>query len=166
MTGFVYAIGDGQRRVKIGWSRDPLRRLVKLRSDCSGEVKLLGVISATREQEAEAHELLAHWHISGEWFRLEGAVATFVGMLSMPKPRPVEIDLNAHALKQWRQGRGITLAELAADTDTTAATLSRIENGEQIPRIPLVRKLMAETGLSAHILLPDLAPLFWRAEST
>jgi hypothetical protein len=90
MTGFVYAIGDSER-VKIGWSSDPMRRLDKIRSDCPDVAHLLGLVPATREQEAEAHKLLAPWHIQREWFRHEGAVTAFVEMLAQPRPRAERI---------------------------------------------------------------------------
>lgn len=84
MTGFVYAIGDGEGRVKIGWSADPVRRRNAFATGHPGEVELLGIVPATREQEQEAHQLLRKWRISREWYRFEGAVAKFVAMLSPP----------------------------------------------------------------------------------
>jgi hypothetical protein len=89
MIGFVYAIGD-KHRVKIGWSQDPIRRLDKIRSDCPDAAHLLGLIPATRAQEEEAHKLLEPWRIQREWFRREGAVAAFIGMLPRPHPEPVQ----------------------------------------------------------------------------
>jgi hypothetical protein len=89
MTGFLYAIGNDERRVKIGWSADPAKRRSEIASDLPGKIELLGVIAATHEQEAEAHQLFEPWRISGEWYRLEGAVAAFVAMLPKPvRPAP------------------------------------------------------------------------------
>ena len=87
MTGFVYAVGDGEGRVKIGWSRNPLGRLKKIKTDCACTPSLLGIIDATMAQESELHSLLAHWCTGGEWYRLEGAVVDFVNMLGKPEPR-------------------------------------------------------------------------------
>ena len=87
MTGFVYAIGDGNGAVKIGWSADPIRRLSKIACDCPAAPKLLGLIEATQAQEYEAHRLLEPWCIRREWFRLEGPVLAFVEMLPKPGPR-------------------------------------------------------------------------------
>jgi hypothetical protein len=89
MTGFLYAIGNDEGRVKIGWSADPAKRRSEIASDLPGKIELLGVIAATHEQEAEAHQLFEPWRISGEWYRLEGAVAAFVAMLPKPvRPAP------------------------------------------------------------------------------
>lgn len=87
--GFVYAVADGEGRVKIGWSRNPIRRLAQIAIACPRKVELLGYVQATRDQEAEVHTLLSRWRLGGEWFALVGPVIAFVEML--PKPRPVAI---------------------------------------------------------------------------
>ena len=88
MTGYIYAIGSENGAVKIGYSVDPKSRLPFLRTGHPGKLTLLGAVDAVRSQEAEIHKLLSRWHVSGEWFRLEGAVIAFVEMLSKsPKPR-------------------------------------------------------------------------------
>lgn len=88
MTGFIYAIGDGEGRVKLGWSANPIKRRAAIDCGCPSETTLLGFIPATRAHEAETHALLAPWRLSGEWFRLEGPVAAFVDMLPAPRPWP------------------------------------------------------------------------------
>jgi DNA-binding XRE family transcriptional regulator len=157
MTGFVYAIGDGEGRVKIGWSADPLRRLSKINSDCPGDAQLLGVIEATKEQETEAHELLAPWLVSGEWFRLEGPVRTFVGMLPPPKPKLVDLPLNCHPLKRWRKENRITLEVLADRLSVTAGHLSMIESDQKLPSLGLAAKLSEFTRLQIDVFVREAA---------
>jgi hypothetical protein len=168
MTGFVYAIGDGEGRVKIGWSADPLRRLVKLRSDCPGEVKLLGVIEATKAQEAEAHELLAPWRVSGEWFRCEGPVAAFVGMLALPKPKPIDVDPNPHPLKYFLADREMSQAEFAKRIGSTQASVSRYVAGARMPRrehLARIRKATGGTVTADDFLSHDAPPQQMRRSS-
>lgn len=52
------------------------------------------------------------------------------------------------------------LEDLAARVGTTKANLSRIETGKQTISEDLLPKLVAETGISASRLRPDLAKLF------
>jgi transcriptional regulator with XRE-family HTH domain len=52
------------------------------------------------------------------------------------------------------------LEDLAARIDTTKANLSRIETGKQTVSDGLLVKLVAETGIPAARLRPDLAKLF------
>ena len=88
MTGYIYAIGSENGTVKIGYSVNPKSRLPFLRVGHPGKLTLLGFIEATRSQEAEVHHLLARWRVTGEWFRLEGAVKDFVEMLPKPPSPP------------------------------------------------------------------------------
>lgn len=89
MRGYVYAIGNETGAVKIGFSLNPKSRLPFLRTGHPGKLTLLGFVPAFRSQEAEIHALLSRWRITGEWFRLEGAVRDFVKMLGMPSISPV-----------------------------------------------------------------------------
>jgi transcriptional regulator with XRE-family HTH domain len=50
--------------------------------------------------------------------------------------------------------------DLAERIGTTKANLSRIENGKQELSVELLPKLVAETGISASRLRPDLEKLF------
>jgi hypothetical protein len=164
MTGFVYAIGDGER-VKIGWSEDPIRRLNKIRSDCPNEAHLLGLISATRMQEAEAHKLLAPWHIRGEWFRHEGAVAAFIDMLPRsgprrPRPRPYRTE-PIHPLRAYRERQDppINCRQLANLLGVSIAAISHWEAGQRQPGKDIIPHITEKTGISARELRPDIAAL-------
>ena len=50
--GFVYAIESGDA-VKIGYARDPVRRLSELNVGSPGSHRLLGFIEGTKDQERE-----------------------------------------------------------------------------------------------------------------
>lgn len=81
MVGYLYAIKAG-RCVKLGYSTNPLHRMVKIQSDNHERCVLLGVVPATQDQEAELHGLLAPWRVSGEWFDYAAApVAALCKML-------------------------------------------------------------------------------------
>lgn len=143
MTGFVYAIGDGEGRVKIGWSGDPIRRLRGIQTGCPQNAKLIGMVRATKSQESQAHKLLARWHIKGDWFRFEGAVAVFVGMLPLAGPRAVAIESNPRI---WRRNNGLTLADVAIaigiSGNNPSATYARYERGLNAAPAKIVEAIM------------------------
>jgi transcriptional regulator with XRE-family HTH domain len=58
-----------------------------------------------------------------------------------------------HPLKQWREARGLTQSEVAAAVGVTANTIARIEQGNQLPRPPLIKKLIEYTGLTLNDIL-------------
>ncbi len=62
-----------------------------------------------------------------------------------------------HALRAYREANSLTLEALAARVGVSAATLSRIEAGENMPSMALVGRLKAETGISADHFLPAAA---------
>ncbi len=133
MSGFVYAIGDGEGRVKIGWSADPIRRLSQINTNCPQSVGLLGVIEATKEQEAEAHNLLAPWRVSGEWFFLEGPVQKFIEMLPRPVPRIVlrgSYKHSTHPLSRWLTENCMTTSEFAKLVGVTQGMISLLCSGQ------------------------------------
>lgn len=151
MSGFVYAIGDGEGRVKIGWSRNPVRRLPNIQTACAGKATLLGLVRATKVQETEIHQLLhAHRH-HGEWFWLRGPVLDFV--FSLPKPQPREVLLGNSALKNWRLRRGLSLEEVAGMLGVTRTSVCRWEKENRYPRGETLKRLSFVTGLSVADLL-------------
>ncbi len=62
-------------------------------------------------------------------------------------------------LRQARERRLITQPELADRSGVMVATISRIENGLQQPRIPTVRKLAKALGMEADELID------WQSEA-
>ena len=54
--------------------------------------------------------------------------------------------MKIHPLRNYRQEAGISLSVLAEQCDTSAATISRIERGEQWPDSELMQRLIDATG--------------------
>ncbi len=63
-------------------------------------------------------------------------------------------------LREVRERLFVTQAELSERTGIAEATLSRIENGMQRPRISTVRKIAEGLGVTADELVE------WRVEAT
>jgi transcriptional regulator with XRE-family HTH domain len=63
------------------------------------------------------------------------------------------MELDSEKLKEARQRKMLTQAELAELAGTTEATVNRLEQGLQRPRISTVRKLAEALGLSAESLI-------------
>jgi transcriptional regulator with XRE-family HTH domain len=57
-------------------------------------------------------------------------------------------------LREWRKRAKRTLAELAAECETSEASISRIERGDQTPSLSLAVKLEHVTGIPAREFLP------------
>lgn len=61
-------------------------------------------------------------------------------------------------LREVRERKLMTQAELAEKTGISEATLSRIENGLQRPRISTVRKIAAALGVEPGDLIKEERP--------
>lgn len=76
MTGYVYFILDRDLGVvKVGYSKDPDKRLLSLQTGNSSELELVHRISGTKRDEAVYHAEFAHLRLHGEWFRCEENLA-------------------------------------------------------------------------------------------
>ena len=71
VTGFVYYCDDGRGRVKIGYSRDPVKRLREFKT-VNPEIELVfrerSEVFDGRELEQKRHDQFSQDHIAGEWF--------------------------------------------------------------------------------------------------
>jgi hypothetical protein len=78
--GCLYFLGAmGLQAVKIGFtSNDPKLRLKELQTGNPHALQLLLVREGTMGQEAWLHNYFKELWIRGEWFRLEGHLASFV----------------------------------------------------------------------------------------
>ncbi|PWD51708.1 XRE family transcriptional regulator [Serinibacter arcticus] len=67
-------------------------------------------------------------------------------------------------LRHFRGRAGLTLAQLAEATGTTAAQLSHIENGRREPRLSLLQAIARTLGVPAAALIADEPPPDRRAQ--
>jgi hypothetical protein len=74
----VYFIRAGDY-VKIGRTHSIKTRLKELRTGCPLELQVLKTCRGGVSLEKELHDTLSAHHHRGEWFRLEGDLATFLG---------------------------------------------------------------------------------------
>ncbi len=76
-----------------------------------------------------------------------------------PRVRQAEIvDLFASRLRELRQSRGMTQAELARQAHVTVSYIWRLESGGAAPGIDLVDRLARALGTTLTELLPTTAP--------
>lgn len=73
----VYFIRCGDC-VKIGTGRRPTRRLVYLQIGNAEPLRLLFQIPGDATVEREMHRRFAQYHKTGEWFRIEGELRSFI----------------------------------------------------------------------------------------
>lgn len=66
--GMVYFATAGDT-VKIGWAKDPKKRVAQLQTGCPHRVSLYAWFNGSRDDEKVLHRAFAHLHVRGEWFR-------------------------------------------------------------------------------------------------
>lgn len=67
--GFIYFVTDGTA-IKIGFTKDVVKRIGQLQVPHASPLKCLGSISALRYHEKMLHGRFRHLRIKGEWFQL------------------------------------------------------------------------------------------------
>lgn len=146
MAIYFIQAGDGGP-IKIGFSADPEKRLVKVQSDNAAECQLLGILPGGEAEELALHARLAGARIRGEWF------AATPEVLAEVPARVVAADRDFVSLPQFLAQRGNLTALSRALGVTPAAVLRWIEG-----RVPAerVRAVAAQTGIPPHELRPDL----------
>lgn len=86
----VYFIRDANvPEVKIGYSGWVDHRLNTLRSQTRRELQLLRTIPGDMKDEKALHRRFQEYRIEGEWFRLEGKLARFIGRKRPAKLKPI-----------------------------------------------------------------------------
>lgn len=143
--GYIYAVECGGR-IKIGFSKKPVKRVSSLATGAPFECKLLGYWPGTVEQECELHQRFAAHRVHREWFEKTDEIIAFIAGPNMPEPA-------ATPLAKWRKQRGLTAAQAGRLVGATQAAWTRWENGLRTMRPQMVRKLMELTGLSAEDLV-------------
>jgi hypothetical protein len=80
---FVYSAG----RVKIGFSRDWMRRVDRVANGCPHHCETILVVPGGREHERQFHELFADLRVTGEWFLYDGILRRFLDLYASPDGR-------------------------------------------------------------------------------
>jgi hypothetical protein len=66
----IYFISDG-KKIKIGISIDPERRLKSLQTGSSNTLRLVEIVSGNDKLERQLHEYYKDYHERGEWFNIK-----------------------------------------------------------------------------------------------
>lgn len=74
-AGFVYLVATpDRRRVKVGYSTDPILRLRQLQTGSHERLRLLNFMPAGQHFEEAFHKVYAGRRLVGEWFRDDDGV--------------------------------------------------------------------------------------------
>lgn len=80
--GSVYFVdafeADKAAFFKIGWSREPAKRVRHLQTGCPFRLRLRGSISGGPADEQALHRAFAPWATGGEWFRAAPELAGLI----------------------------------------------------------------------------------------
>lgn len=80
--GHIYFLQNGRRKlVKIGFSSDHATRIGNIQMASPDKLKLIATIPGSRLMEAELHKRFAQYHVQGEWFSVDGSLATYLARL-------------------------------------------------------------------------------------
>lgn len=78
--GWVYWIGGNTGPIKIGWSKDPEKRLKQFQPGSPIELKVIHRVAGTYNDERRLHNELSNERLHGEWFERGAAlIAAGVG---------------------------------------------------------------------------------------
>lgn len=79
-TSFVYFVYDAEgKRIKIGKSIDPLKRVKALQTSSGALLELAGSLAGNEALEGVIHKEFAADRIVGEWFRLTSRLVDLIG---------------------------------------------------------------------------------------
>lgn len=153
--GFIYAISNSAGAVKVGWSKNPIRRVAAVQIGSLSKCVLVGKAPGSKAEERAIHDRFASYRIYGEWFRHEGAVSEFVDALEPAAARQncrFGIDQNVFDLHEALASQRGMKTRLAHHFGVYPSALS------QWDRVPAERVLDVEriTGISRHDLRPDI----------
>jgi hypothetical protein len=72
--GWVYWIGGDTGPIKIGWSKDPEKRLKQFQPGSPIELKVIHRVAGTYNDERRLHNELSNERLHGEWFERGAAL--------------------------------------------------------------------------------------------
>lgn len=147
-SGFVYAISNGRGAVKIGWSKDPLKRHKYLQTAHTDKLTILGVKEGSASDETALHDSFANFRLRGEWFRLEGRVCQFVAQLSPPPSKTISTCDRACAgpLANFIGNARGRVTEFARELGVSKGAVHDLITGRRKPGLELATKIEKATA--------------------
>jgi hypothetical protein len=110
--GYVYWVGPQDRGpVKIGWARNPHKRVSELQTGHPEELVVLALIPGSRSNERNIHRELASSRIRGEWFDRDAALSTAERLGGLPGSTS---RYNTTAI-DWKGALHTVLSQIEAD---------------------------------------------------
>jgi hypothetical protein len=77
--GWIYFIVAAESGiVKIGWAKDPAKRLLQLQTANHLTLSVFGTTRGTVKQEQALHRRFRHLRIRGEWFKIDEELTAFL----------------------------------------------------------------------------------------
>lgn len=150
---FIYFIKNERCEVvKIGLSREPLKRLGQLQIGSVDPLQILGVLEGGEAEERALHERFSRYRRRGEWFDFTGELKTFAQELAayeapgrLPPP-PLEIDAEAACHPDMVRRAlldGFSKAAIARTANVHANSLANMESDDWSPRWKTLQSLCA-----------------------
>ena len=143
----VYFISNGKNLIKIGYSKDPIKRLAALQTASPDRLSLLAIKPGKKDVESQLHEEFKESRMEGEWFQLTPKLKVEIEFAqkyypidSFLHPSEEEKIIWEDAFADWNASVEILredydskiekleekIAELEADRDAKEAELDRI----------------------------------------
>ncbi len=84
LNGRVYFIDDGFF-IKIGFSSEPQKRIVKLQTASPFKLTLVASVPGNKRMETDLHKRFRHLKSHGEWFRGESELRQYIRTMRRPE---------------------------------------------------------------------------------
>lgn len=114
--------------IKIGYSKNPMKRIKVIRDNNSDEVEILGIMKGTLSKEQELHHKFQKLHYKREWFFENNELLSFI----VKNTNLAEIKFSKRkkhfgVLKNLRVSNGLTLSMMGVKMKMTSPSVFEIE---------------------------------------
>lgn len=152
----IYFIRDPlSRRVKIGLSDDPWKRLAYIQIGCPSDLELAGVEPGEEAREKALHQQFAAYRVRGEWFSETAELAQYIATLAVPiRPQSARASREPLTpLDRWLFENRMSAQEFGRQFGLGAAFISHMRHGRRQPTLDVACAIADRTGLRPHDLI-------------
>jgi hypothetical protein len=103
-------MADRSGLVKIGWSKNPERRIASLKTAMSDDLVIIRLLAGRRSDEKRIHREVYPLQVRREWFRYEPELLSYdFGLPDIPTPEACPVAMFAEAqpavTRLWKERR-------------------------------------------------------------